>query len=59
MQSLLIVFSNKLPNASPAIRDRLIGFGVDLLVFEGSPEPFDKYVVDYPALAVHADLDVV
>ena len=59
MQSQLIVFSNKLPYASPAIRDRLIGFGVDLLVFQGPPEPFNKDVVDHSALAVHDDLDIV
>ena len=30
---------------------------IDVFVFQGSTEPFDKAVVEEPALAVHRDAD--
>ena len=37
----------------------MIGFEVNLLVFDGSPEALNDHVVSPTAIAVHADLDLV
>ena len=37
--------------------DGLVGFEVEVFVFDGAPEAFDEYVVQSPSSAVHADAD--
>ena len=43
----------------PGLGDGFIGFKVDLLVFDGSPQPFDEGIVPPASLAVHGDADTV
>ena len=38
-------------------RDGVIGFEVEVLVFDGSPESFDEHVVEGSAAPIHADAD--
>jgi len=58
MQPLLILVSDKFLDAFFTFYDRLIGFGINLLIFQGSPEPFYKDIVNHPAFAVHANLNL-
>lgn len=41
----------------PGLSDRLVAFQVDLFVFDCPPEPFNEYIVQGAAPAVHADGD--
>src|SRR4029077_9370586 len=57
--ALLIVEIEPGANTGFGLGHTRIGVEVDLLVFEASPQPFDKDVVHAPALAVHTDGDPV
>ena len=39
--------------------DRVVGFDVEVFVFDGSPQSFDEYIVECPASSVHADANVL
>src|SRR5260370_301462 len=58
MGSLGVVEAEVAPDRGSGIGHRVIGAQIDLLVFDGSPEPLDENVVTPGALAVHADRDV-
>ena len=58
MGSLGVVEAEVATDRGSGIGHRVIGAQVDLLVFDGSPEPLDENVVTPGALAVHADRDV-
>ena len=44
---------------SPRVRDAGIGPQVNLLVFDGPPEPFHEHIVPPRPFAIHADRDLV
>src|SRR4051794_27202999 len=58
MRAFLIVEVQ--PRSNPRLRfgNRSIGVQVYLFVFQAPPEPLHKDIIQTPALAVHADLDV-
>jgi len=58
MQSLTIILSYIFPNTLFAFRYRLIGFGINLLILQCSPEPFYEDIVDHAAFTVHADFNL-
>jgi hypothetical protein len=59
MLALLIVEVEPGADASLGLGHCRIGVEVDLFVFEAAPQSLDKDVVHAPALAVHANRDLV
>ena len=59
MRSASVVEGKVSGNASPGCGDAVVGVQVDLLVFDGSPEPLHEHVVAPAAFAVHTDSDTV
>ena len=57
--SVLVVESHPIVNALLCLVDTVVGFKIDLLVFQTAPETLDKYIVHPAALAVHADLNML
>ena len=57
MRPFLIVKLEILFQPLANLSQALISFRINLLVFHAPPEPFDEYIVQCPALAVHTDLD--
>ena len=53
-----IVIIKELEHSFVNIRDRLVSLDVNIVILERPPKPFDKYVIDRPAPAVHADRDL-
>jgi hypothetical protein len=59
MRAAAIVEVKISANRGPRFRYRVVGADVDLLMFDGPPEPFDENVVTPRTLAIHADRDLV
>jgi len=57
VRSLLIVESEVGSESRDRLLYRCVLLGIDLLVFDGTPETFHKDVVVHPTAAVHADHD--
>lgn len=47
------------PERSAGFRYTVIGAQIDLLIFDGAPEPFDDDIVPPSRLAIHVDGDLV
>ncbi len=47
------------PERGARLADRIVDLEVDLLIFDGTPQPFHEHVVALGAFAVHADLDAM
>jgi hypothetical protein len=59
MGSVAVVKRHVPGNGFSRLRDALVGFQIDLLVFDALPEPLNENVVSPTAFAVHAESDVV
>ena len=59
VRPFLIVAPEEIAQAPYRLYYVRIVFEIDLLPLDGPPEPFDEDVVEDPALAVHADGDIV
>jgi hypothetical protein len=59
MRSLVIVELEVLVDPVSGLTWRIVLIEIDFFVLETSPEPFREDVVDGPAFAIHADLDVM
>ena len=57
--SVLVVEVHPIANALLCLVDTVVGFQIDLLIFQTAPETLDKYIVHPAALAVHADLNIM
>ena len=59
MRALVIIEAEVAVQAAPGFRSIPIGFQVDLLVFDCSPQPLDEKIVIVAAFPIHADPDVM
>ena len=59
MGSVAVVKRHVSGNGFSGLGCALVGFQIDLLVFDALPEPLNEHVVSPATLAVHADGDVV
>ncbi len=57
MEPLLVVEVEVATQVLYGLRDRPVLVEIDLLVFHGTPEPFNEDVVEDASSAVHADLN--
>src|ERR1022692_2213467 len=57
MRSAGIVEAEVTADRGPRLGDRVVGFQINLLVFDRSPQALDEHIVAPGALAVHADGD--
>ena len=57
MGSAGIVKAKVIGDRGASLRHGVVSPEIDLLIFDGSPEPFDEDVIAPGALAVHADGD--
>ena len=57
MPPVLIVEVHPIPDALRCLDDSIIGFQVDLFIFQAAPEALNKHIVHPAALAIHADLN--
>ncbi len=58
MPPVLIVEHQPVADALFGLGRTIIGFEIDLLMFQSAPEALDKHIVHPASLAIHADLDV-
>ena len=59
MPPVLIVEHQPVADALFGLGRTIIGFEIDLLMFQSAPEALDKHIVHPASLAIHADLDVM
>ena len=59
VRSPLIVEGDIVANRVSGFSHCAIGFEVDLIIFDGSPEAFYEYIVSPTPFAIHADTDIV
>ena len=57
MRTLVIVKHEVLLQALVSLIERFLGFRIHLLIFNGSPESFDKDIVMRPSPTIHTDPD--
>ena len=55
----LIVEHQSVADALFGLGHTIIGFEIDLLMFQSGPETLDKHIFHPASLAIHADLDVM
>ena len=49
--------SSNRPMPCCCLGDSIVGFEIDLLIFQTAPEALDKYIVHPASLAIHADAE--
>ncbi len=59
MRAPLIIEGQVVCEGGARFADAVVGFQVDLLVFDAAPQALDEHVVAPGAFAVHADRDAV
>jgi len=59
MRPLLIVKAQVVPQPLPCLTGTGVIFEIDLLVFNGTPQPFRKNVIKRATLAIHADAHIM
>src|SRR5580693_5392814 len=59
MRASLIVEVQIAADRSTCIADAFISSQIDLLVFDGAPQPLDEHIVPPSAFAIHADRDAL
>ncbi len=57
--SVLFVEAHPIANALLCLVDTVVGFQIDLLIFQAAPEALNKYIVYLAALAFHADFNAM
>ena len=58
MRSVLVIPVQAVADGAAGVADRVIGFQIDLFIFDAAPHPCDEHVVTPGTLSIHRQQNV-